>query len=231
MEKINRIVFLLMMLFALGCSSKKNSQPEPAPVAATLVFPAADAACVIGNDKIATESTVPFNWQASANTNSYKLTIKNLLNGTVITKTTSVTTLNVTLPINVSYSWNITSQSNSSTVTAVSETWKFYNSGPGVTSYVPFPAEIIAPTMQQYVNLADGEITLKWKGSDADNDITGYDIYFDTKQSPVLYKSGIVTDSLGNISIKSNTTYYWKVVTTDSHGNTSDSGEYSFTVN
>ncbi|MCR8556176.1 hypothetical protein KXD93_00895 [Mucilaginibacter sp. BJC16-A38] len=231
MEKINRIVFLLVMLFALGCSSKKSAQPGPNPVAATLIFPAADAACIIGNDKLATESTIPFNWESAANTNSYKLTIKNLLNGTLITKTTSGTTLNVTLPVNASYSWNITSQSNSSSGTVVSETWKFYNSGPGVTSYAPFPAEIIAPTMQQYVNLGDGKISLKWKGSDADNDITSYSIYFDTKQSPVLYKSGIVADSLGNVSIKSNTTYYWKVVTTDSQGNTSDSGDYSFTVN
>jgi len=52
-----------------------------------------------------------------------------------------------------------------------------------------------------------------------------------TTNSPSVLQSNLTTSVLNNVTVNSAVTYYWKVVTKDLKGNTSDSGVYSFTVN
>jgi hypothetical protein len=77
----------------------------------------------------------------------------------------------------------------------------------------------------------ENEITLRWSGADIDNDLAGYDIYLDTTNPPAaLVASPSVSLSSIKVVVERNTVYYWKVVSRDREGNTSDSGVYSFRV-
>ena len=77
----------------------------------------------------------------------------------------------------------------------------------------------------------DGKSLLTWTDSDPDNDIVGYDVYMGLSGTTLtLYKGGIKDMFLNNVPVKSSTTYYWKVITTDSQGNTADTGVYQFTI-
>ena len=75
----------------------------------------------------------------------------------------------------------------------------------------------------------NSEIELEWSGADVDDDLIGYEIYVDTVSPPqVLVASPAATVSSITVNIIPNTAYYWKVISKDAEGNTSDSGIYSF---
>jgi hypothetical protein len=212
----------------LGGSGGNN--PPPAPTQATLSVPAQNSACITGTVISSTESSVSFSWDASTNTDSYELDIKNLLNNSVTTQTTSQTQLTVTLLSGTPYSWYVVSKSSKTTTTAQSDTWKFYNAGPNLFTYAPFPADITSPIYGQQITNTSGTVTLKWQGGVVGKDvIAAFDIYFDINSSPGLYKSNI-TDTTLTVSVKSGTTYFWKVITKNVEGNSSDSGVYQFSV-
>jgi hypothetical protein len=225
--KISISFVLLLTLFACG---KEKSEP-PAPEAAVLLAPIKDEVCLSGKVISDSESTIEFKWAAAANAETYELSVKNLLTNAISTQLTSNTSLELTLKRNTPYSWFVSSKSSKNATVALSQTWKFYNSGNGVTSYPPFPAEIISPTLGQKVTPVNGKITLQWRGSDSDNDIVNYDLYFGTSNNPAIFQSKITDASFPNVTVNSATTYYWKVITRDANGNTSDSGVYSFSVN
>jgi hypothetical protein len=227
------ILVLLSACLLLGCGKHSNNNPAPAndPGQATLTFPLQNSSCTTGTVLSNTQSSITFNWLASANTESYEIDIKNLLTNTTTSQTATNNQLTVSLSRNTPYSWYVVSKSSQSTKTAQSAVWKFYNSGLGATSHPPFPADLTAPGLAQNVTATSNAINLTWGGSDADNDITDYDVYFGTAATPPLLKSGVTDMFLNNVSVTSVTTYYWKIVTKDSQGNTSDSDIYQFKVN
>jgi len=112
---------------------------------------------------------------------------------------------------------------------ASSASWNFYNSG-YQTTYAPFPAEIQAPEMGATV-FKDGndEVELSWTGADVDNDIDGYEVYFSTENPPetLIFSPG-PNASIQNVTVAENIVYYWRIVTIDEEGNTSDSGVFEF---
>lgn len=228
--KLSHIYIVLLLL--VSCSKKKAAAPVILPpAAATLTSPAQNEACNTGTVVSSTESTVLLSWTNAANAESYEISIKNLIANTSITQTSTSNSLLVTLLINTPYSWQVTSKSSKTSVTAKSDIWKFYNSGPGTLSYAPFPAEMISPTYNQAISASAGKITLDWNGTDADNDITVYDVYLGTTNSPALLQANVSSSILSNVAVNTATTYYWKVITKDAKGNSSDSGLYQFTVN
>ncbi|GAA4812188.1 hypothetical protein GCM10023330_19320 [Litoribaculum gwangyangense] len=190
-----------------------------------LYFPQENMLCNIGSNVTPTESTVYFEWEANGSDN-YKITIENLLTGNVIQEETSADIIPIVLQRATPYKWFIVSVKGSKTER--SPTWQFYNSGPGVQSYAPFPAVIVAPNMAENL-AATSSVTLQWTGSDVDDDIAGYDVYFGTSANPNIKVSDI-TATQTNVPVTSGNIYYWKVITKDSLGNTSDSGTYQFIV-
>ncbi len=222
----------IILLLVISCGKKKAAAPIiPAPSAATLSAPAQNETCNTGIVVSATESTVTLVWNAAANTENYEVSIKNLLNNTTVVQNTTSSMLSVNLLVNTPYSWFVTSKSNKTTATAFSEIWKFYNSGPGILNYAPFPAEIISPTYNQTVSATNGKITLDWNGNDVDNDIATYEVYLGITNNPNLLQANLTASILNDVAVSTATTYYWKVITKDSKGNTSDSGLFKFTVN
>jgi hypothetical protein len=223
-------VFLSLVAISLTSCKQNSDKPEIPPVKADLVFPLKNQACIDATAIDQTHSTIEFNWNSSANTDNYHLVITDLNTGTDTTKATDRTILQVTLKRNTPYSWYVISKSSRVSETAKSDVWKFYNPGPGAESYSPYPAELVYPSIGAQVKAVNGKITLAWNGSDADADITGYDVYLGTGTSPVLLKSNLTVTQLADVNVSADTTYYWKVVTKDSNGNKSDSGTYQFRV-
>lgn len=233
MKKDFLILPLLLVLSACGGGGgkKPNVTPASPPSAVTLTAPAQNTVCLTGQVISNTQSSVTFIWNASANTNSYDLLIKNLITSVTTTTNTTQTQSTVTLARGVPFSWHVVSKSNLISTTAESDTWKFYNSGPGTVTYAPFPAEITAPVYGAAVASNSGTVNLTWTGSSPGNLALTYDIYFGATTTPALLKGGVTDMFLNNVTVLTGTTYYWKVISKDAAGNTSDSGIYTFSVN
>ncbi|MEP6612097.1 MAG: hypothetical protein ABJA76_09445 [Mucilaginibacter sp.] len=228
----NKVKYMVMLLsalvFSFGCHKDGHKIP---PAKATLTFPAQNALCTSGDVISATQSSIIFTWNASAATSSYEISVKNLLTAVVTVFSSSTNQVTATLLRNTPYSWYVVSKSTTTTVTAQSDTWKFYLAGAGVTSYSPFPATITAPIFGLNLSAGTTAVNLTWTGSDVDNDLATYDVYFGTASNPPLLKSGVTNMFLNAVPLTAGNTYYWKVITKDSQGNTSDSGVYKFKVN
>lgn len=225
------IYILIGTILIAACGGKKQA-PIPEPSAVQLSIPINNEACVSSQTLSDTESKIKLSWAAAANAESYELSITDLLSKVEQKQSTITTEMELTLKRNTPYSWYVTSKSTKTVATAKSSVWKFYNPGPGATSYPPYPAEIVSPTMGQSVSPNAGKISFQWKGSDADNDLVNYDVYLGTSSSNVtVIKSQHTTTSLTDVSVNANTTYYWRVISRDGKGNTSDSGLYEFKTN
>jgi len=231
MKKELLVIFAIFLLF--GCGNKKDN---PAPVTrlpgqVALSAPAQNSACTNGTVISTTISTITFIWNPSNNTDSYMLVVKNLLTSDSTTQNTTQTQQGVNLLRNTPYSWYVISESADTKATSRSTVWKFYNSGPGVVTYAPFPADITSPTFDQNISAPSGTVNLAWQGSVVAPDaVASYDVYFGTTTSPALTANAITNNFLNNVKVSSNTIYYWKVITRDINGNTSDSGLFQFSI-
>ena len=106
--------------------------------------------------------------------------------------------------------------------------WVFYLEGHSKSSYLPFPAKLISPGSEEQVNLDNGRFIFQWEGRDLDNDIISFDFYLGEDIDELkLINSGLTGTSI-EIELEVGKNYYWKIITTDSKGNTSSSlGSFS----
>lgn len=215
-----------------GCSDTTDNGnnggggAQDEPVGVQLIFPQEDALCNEGTDMTPTESTVFFEWQPNDNAETYTLTIENLNTNAVSEFETTDFIVAVTIARATPFRWLVSY--NLQDEIKESAQWNFYNAGEGVQTYAPFPAEIISPTMAESLATTNS-VTLEWLGSDVDNDIVAYDVYFGTNNPPSINTSAI-TENQWAVAVTSGTIYFWNVVTTDAAGNTSDSGVHQFRV-
>lgn len=208
----------------LGCSKNDPSPPD----AVNLIFPEQNSECTTGIDQSETTSEVEFRWQESNNTEIYELRVTQLLTNITKTITTTATSASLTIDKGAPYSWQVISRNTQTEVSVPSSTNRFYNAGTQ-TTYAPFPATIEAPSSGQSVAIdSNGQVTLSWSGGDIENDISGYDVYHGMANPPTeIIMSTIVNNTNVQVEVVAGT-YFWKVVTKDRQGNTSDSGMYSY---
>ncbi len=225
-----RTLFILCTILILFSSCSKNDSPKP-PGQVELVFPERNSECTTGQSLGATTSRVTFSWLAAKNAQTYELRVTNSITGTTQTMTTTATSASLPIEKGVPFSWLVRSRNNRIEQSISSEVWNFYNSG-FITSFVPFPAEIIVPRMSEKVfEDINNEVKLAWSASDLDNDIENFDVYLSTENPPLDLKATLganVTEL--KVTVSSNTVYYWNVVTKDREGNATSSGVYSFKV-
>lgn len=225
-----RIITALLIALFLVVGCKKKDPPIP-PEAVLLVFPDKNSDCTIGNDINETTREIDFRWQKANNTETYELRVTNINSN--ITQTISTPALSARLPLSkgAAYSWVVLSKNSMVPQKVSSDTWYFFHSG-FETTHPPFPAEIMSPKIgTSLFKDINNEVTLKWSGSDIDDDITGFDIYLDTVSPPVTVLVSLTGEtSEQKASVASQTVYYWKVVTRDGDGHTSDSGIFDFRV-
>lgn len=223
--RIFSIVLVGMLLF--GCKKDAPKSPE----AVLLSSPAKNTECAPVQTSSESTNVVQFTWLAADHAETYELRVTNLNTGTIQTKSTQLLTETLPLQRGAPFSWVVVSKNTEVEETATSEQWMFYNPGTQ-TSYAPFPAEIVSPKLSESVfKDINNEITLEWSGFDLDSDIVDYDIYFSTETPPATLIGTFASGSSSKkVSVLSKTVYYWKVVTKDENGNSSDSGIFSFKV-
>lgn len=219
-----RKAVLFLLILCIGC----RKDPEPLPGKAVLLLPRNNEICADAIIVSASRSKILFKWDASLNTDSYVLSIKNLDNGQVSTHNTDKTQLEIELDRNLAYSWFITSKNTQINKEITSDLWKFYNPAPAQTSFSPFPAELTSPRYGEVIPLATTTVTLRWAATDPDGDIDSYDVYLGNTNVPVLFRSGLKTAVLADLVLDRNKTYYWRISTRDSKGNRSNSDVYFF---
>lgn len=229
---MKNITLLLLSSFIILVSCSKGSNDGDGdgktPTKVSLVFPENNKKCTEGNVINPLESTVTFQWNASQNTDSYEVNLKNLDTKTTATIVSQTNSATIRLQRGTAYEWFVISKSNLSTSSATSDTWRFYNQGQGVQNYAPFPAEAVAPTRGKLLNTA-GTISLEWKGADVDNDIENFEVFFGTTAVPTT-SLGKTQQSKISATVTATKTYYWSVKTTDKAGNSSNSEVFDFKV-
>ncbi|MEZ4810223.1 MAG: hypothetical protein R2819_07665 [Allomuricauda sp.] len=223
--------FQSMWILVLLASCGGNDDPPPAPGGANLVFPTENSECNTGISVNASLSQVTFQWQASTNTDRYTLSVVNLETNVPQTISTAATSASLSIAKGTPFSWSVTSLNSKSDQVATSETWLFYNAG-SQTTYAPFPAQLVSPLSGSTVqkDIAN-EVLLQWAGADVESDIDMFQIFFSDQNPPAILLG--TTDSATmemSVSVQSDTVYYWRVITTDLEGNTSDSGIFDFKV-
>ncbi|KOS08262.1 hypothetical protein AM493_08065 [Flavobacterium akiainvivens] len=216
------------MLASCGSDDGGNDGGGGNGTAAALAAPLNNTECITGTEVNETQSKVTFEWNEAADNQTYFLYVKNLVTqNTLQYNAANNTSYEVTLSKATPYSWYVSSRKNSGN-TVQSEVWKFYNAGPGITNYAPFPAELVAPVMSSSVY--GPSLTLQWTGSDLDNDIESYEVFFGTAANPTTSIHTGTQTSVNNVAVVSGSTYYWKVVTTDVAGNATASPVFQFKV-
>lgn len=223
----NNIYIITIILFLLGCEKSPKSPGKP-----VLVFPENNQVCTSGTVISVTESSINFRWNKSENTDVYELNVKDLKTNAVATYTVNTNQLVVPLRRDASFSWYVVSKSSEVSETVQSDIWKFYNEGVGLVSHPPFPAEDLKPSYNQNVVASGGVVNLSWKGSDPDSDIARYEIYLGITENPSKLANGSTTNMfLNNVPVSSGAIYYWKVVSVDLIGNSSETAVFRFKVN
>ena len=220
MKKILIISFCVFSMLTISCSKTYEFRAPVDPAAANLSKPANNTQC-LEVDK------VKFEWNKSDNTDTYTITIIDLISSATVTQNTSTNTVEITLTKGKPYSWQITSKNKSTSKTAKSEVWKFYLSGAADSNHAPFPAEIIAPKNETTVSA--GSIELSWKVSDVDvGDTHKFDVKLDKTNATTVISTD-QADTKKTVTLTAGV-YYWRVVAKDNNGNHSESGVYKFTV-
>lgn len=223
-----QIIAALLVLALTGCGSggSDGEGQGPTPLAANLLAPANNSECITGTSISDTQSKVTLEWEAAQNADGYLVYVKNLSTQSQMQYNANATSLEVNLIKGEAYLWYVVSKSNSSSQNAQSAKWKFYNAGNGIANYIPFPADLIEPAMSSTISSAT--VDLIWQGADVDNDITEYKVYMDTTTNPTTLIGTVTTSALNGIAVQPNKSYYWKVITKDSAGNTSTSQLFQF---
>ncbi len=223
---MKKISIILALLLILACSKDEGN---PNPSATSLIFPDNNQECNQGIDVSGTnQSTVTFRWTASNKTDSYDVVLKNLNTQSSTSHSSLTNELAINIEKGTPFSWYVISKNMKVLETAESETWKFYNAGDPVASYAPFPADLVSPAMGSTLTGITTQ-NLSWSGSDIDNDIVSYDVYFDTSNPPTALE-GNTSSSNMDVTVAAGNTYYWRVITKDSQGNNSLSEIFQFKV-
>ncbi len=209
-----------------GGDGNPNPEPVPAPQAATLIFPDNNEECNEGENLSDEESRVTFRWNASQNTDSYTVNLVNLNTNTTSQASATTNEVDIAIQRGTPYEWSVVSRASGTNETATSATWRFYNQGPGVENYAPFPAVAVSPARGTTIN-ASGMLTLEWEGNDVDDDIVEYEIFFGTDSNPQTLIA-TTSETTEEVAVSSNQVYFWRVLTRDAEGNTSQSEIFEF---
>jgi len=132
----------------------------------------------------------------------------------------------------VPYEWFVVSKSETNTTTKSSEVFRFFNQGIGVENYSPFPAEAVSPRRGANLGSTTTKVNLAWIGSDVEDNIESYDVFYGTDKSNLsAIANKITSQSIVDVPVVSGTVYFWQVVTRDDLGSTSESEFFEFKVN
>ena len=229
---MKKIAFsILICLVFLGCSSSGDSEDETpankAPTIPTLASPS--------NTLLCTSNILEFKWNMSSDANGdpikYKIELSKDSQFKTIDKTATVTatTMTFTLDRGIAYYWRVEAIDSKNLSSGFSSVFSLYTEGDGVTNHLPYAPQLITPQLS--ATIQSGTTTLKWSGSDADNDALTYAVYFDENKQPTTLVSENQVKQTFDVSTTSKKTYYWKVVVKDNKGGKTIGQVWSFITN
>jgi hypothetical protein len=170
----------------------------------------------------------------------YILKVTNLNTNTVQEQSSSNTSLSMALKRGTPFSWKVVSKSNSTTQTAESGTFRFFNAGAPVENHTPFPAEAVSPSRGATLTGVTS-ITIEWESSDIDNDLAAHTVQLlvssevldqvdFNNETTVTYQT-TTTQSINEVAVEAGKIYYWQVKSQDEVGNSATSEIFEFRVN
>lgn len=239
MKKYSKIFIALVATAVIaacgGDDTDDGPPPAPpvaAPTAATIVFPPNNTVCNEGVILSATQSSVTFDWNPGENTDAFTVVLTNLNTNGTQRFNSAIDELAITIQRGTPYEWFVESNANGTDVSASSASARFFNEGPGITNFAPFPAEAIQPTRGAGLPSTTETVVLEWETSDTDGDgdITEFEVFFGTNSADLPSLGSLDDTSISDVPVASGTVYFWQVITTDSHGNTSTSDIFEFQV-
>ena len=234
--------FLTLLLLSCGGSSGGDDSPPmsgnddepeiPAPSSATLVFPEDETECNTGiiDSTDETLSTVTFEWNASTNTDSYTVTVTDLNTNSSVFSNSNTNSADITISRGTPYSWFVTSRAQGTNETANSATFRFYNEGPGIENYAPFPAEAVRPNPGANLTASTSNVTLEWSSTDIDDDLSSYEVFLGLDSDTLTSLGETQENSFPNVSVTSGNTYFWRIISRDVQGNSSESQVFQFRI-
>ena len=217
-----KYLHIVLLILVMGCKD-----PIPTPEAALLLLPEADQSCLYVSVDSA-KARVTFSWELALHTDTYTINVVNLVTQELTSIRTEEITATLTLDRGTPYGWEVISSSEVSNKVTPSESRRFYLEGEQQFSYVPFPAKLVSPEMNEVVSLNNGTINLTWTGLDLDNDIDSYAVFLGTSEDDLAeIATGLVSPN-HSVSLQSNTAYVWQVTTRDELNNVSTSPYFRF---
>lgn len=218
MKKLLFSLALSISLFSCGGGGGGDTPPPPppatntAPSTPTLVYPTNNLLCI--------DNAVQFQWNSSTDAEGDPITYQiqvatdSQFSQIAHTLTGNTTSRNISLEKGVAYYWRVKATDSKNASSSYSSVFQFYTEGVGVTNYLPFSPELVAPTLNSVVQTADA--TLEWTASDVDNDPLTFDVYFGTANPPtqkVAENQTATTYQVTNLT--ASTDYFWKIVVKD----------------
>jgi endonuclease/exonuclease/phosphatase family metal-dependent hydrolase len=153
-------------------------------------------------------------WRASSNATGYDVYFdQNNPPTTIVSSNQTDTTFTYSnLNINNLYYWKVVAKNGTKFITSTSAPWYFTT----LSIDPPGSFELISPANNSDNQNLSG--LLSWQSS---TNVTGYDIYLDTINPPVLRVDSNGTDTMYSYkNLHGGITYYWKIVSKNSAGST-----------
>lgn len=229
--KIKWLLLALLIVIA-GCGKKSDNpivKPDDKPAGPLLITPAPNEICTSGTILSDTTAAITFKWGAVSNVSSYRFYVQDLFHESGIMKILNTNSFTITLKRNKPYSWTVVAVNKIGE--GQSEERRFYLAGKGVTTYAPFPAQLLSPYQGESLVTSFPTVAVSWKGSSVSNNIVDFDLYFGNVNDPPLFKSDLPFNAnivYYPVPVENGKTYFWRVVTKDANGNTSTSPLFQF---
>lgn len=215
MKDVNRYFVLTVIISFLFFSCEGEFETSDSLTNLTLVLPLNNQECLgtnLPNGKI----RVAFDWEDVTGVNSYNLEYEDNVTGEQFMATSTDSNINLELEPGTQYTWNVTAIDEFGSSRTSDADFNFYTEGLAEENHVPFPAAI---------NILDddnGSLTISWDGSDLDDDIEFYEIFFSPQNPPeqILSETTVETTT---VNVQSGIIYFLNVRTVDENRNFSDS--------
>ena len=219
MIKTHTSFFVLILIF-----SCKEQIPDPEKV--VLINPENNNTCLFSNSN-SNFAEVEFSWTESKHTDTYDLIIENQITNENNSKTTNLTTFQVTLERGAPYSWYVVSKSDSSQNISLSEIRIFYLYAQSQLSHFPFPAKLIYPLNESILNSVN-TVTFQWEGYDLDGDIENYDLIIENASNAEEIKYEKILIEELDIELQNGNIYLWKIISRNNENKISTSVTSNF---
>tara|TARA_R110001632_G_scaffold67516_4_gene158524 strand:- start:933 stop:1592 length:660 start_codon:yes stop_codon:yes gene_type:complete len=216
MKKIQILAIAISVCTLLGCEGKFEITNSLEP--ATLLEPLNNERC-FGTQLDEGKIRVAFDWEDLDQITEYTINYEDAVTGLSNSLTTQESFISIDLEPGTLYTWNVVVSDAFGNSAKSEEDFNFYTEGLSEANHVPFPASI------SFEENGNSNITINWEGSDLDNDIDYYQVFFSRENPPSQIIDNTSENSL-SVDVVSGSTYYLNIITFDENGNFSESRSF-----